>query len=477
MSNDRFHNIAEAERLFALQHTDANLQLAKETSVKERIARIRKIERYLLDEKHQQEWTEALWHDLHKCREEAIATELLPVLACMKHIYDELHTWVKDRPTGVPLALAGLKAFVRHEPKGHVLVIAPWNYPLQLAINPLIHAIAAGNVALLKPSEVAAHTSAFLKKMIGDLFEEREVAVVEGDVPTTTALLAKPWHHIFFTGSPAVGKVVMKAASEHLTSVTLELGGKSPVIVDDTYDAARAAEKITWGKCVNAGQTCIAPDYLLIHQSRLEPFLKAFAERVERMYDPQGKGVRASQEYGRIINTRNFHRVKGLIDDAVAKGARLAIGGELVEEEKFIAPHVLIDVTADMAIMREEIFGPALPVITFTDLKEVPSLIARLERPLALYIMSNSRRNTEYLLHNTTAGGTAINDVMVTSVNPLLPFGGINNSGIGKSNGHHGFIEFSNERGVLKRSWGTLSILFPPYKPTLVKWAARIARI
>jgi aldehyde dehydrogenase (NAD+) len=477
MSNDRFHNIAEAERLFALQHTDANLQLAKETSVKERIARIRKIERYLRDEKHMQEWTDALWQDLHKNRDEAIATELLPVLSCMKHIYDELHGWVKDAPTGVPLALAGLKSYIRHEPKGHVLVIGPWNYPLQLAINPLIHAIAAGNVILVKPSEMAQATSAFIKKMIGELFDERQIAVVEGDVPTTTALLAKPWHHIFFTGSPAVGKVVMKAASEHLTSVTLELGGKSPVIVDEGFDAEKAAEKISWGKCVNAGQTCIAPDYLLIHQSKLQPFLQAFAKRVDHMYDTEGKGVRASQEYGRIINTRNFQRVKGLIDDAVAKGARVAVGGELVEEEKFIAPHVLIDVTPEMSIMREEIFGPVLPVITFTDVKEVPVIIARLERPLALYILSNNRRNTEYLLHNTTAGGTVINDLMLTSVNPQLPFGGINNSGIGKSNGRYGFIEFSNERGVLKRSWGTLSMLFPPYNSTLVKWAARIARI
>lgn len=477
MSQERFHNMAEAERLFALQHTEANLQLAKETSVKERIARIRKIERYLLDDKHQQEWTDALWQDLHKCRDEAITTELLPMLACMKHIYDELHHWVKDKPTGVPLAMAGLKSYIRHEPKGHVLVIAPWNYPLQLAINPLIHAIAAGNVILVKPSEMAQATSAFIKKMVGELFDAREIAVIEGDVPTTTALLSKPWNHIFFTGSPAVGKVVMKAAAEHLTSVTLELGGKSPVIVDEGYDVAKASEKITWGKCVNAGQTCIAPDYLLIHQSKLQPFLQAFEQRVERMYDADGKGVRASQEYGRIINTRNFQRVKGLIDDAVAKGARVAIGGELNEAEKFIAPHVLIDVTPEMNIMREEIFGPVLPVMTFTDIKEVPTLIARLERPLALYILSNDRRRTEYLLHNTTAGGTAINDVMITSSNPMLPFGGVNNSGIGKSNGRFGFIEFSNERGVMKRSWGTLSMLFPPYNSTLVKWASRIARI
>lgn len=474
MNTERFQNTAEVERLFALQRDETNLQRAKNSTVKERIARIRKIERYLRDEAHKREWTDALWQDLRKNRDEAIATELLPVVSCMKHIYNELRNWVKDTPTGLPLALAGLKSFIRHEGKGHVLIIAPWNYPLQLAINPLIHAIAAGNVILLKPSEMAQATSAFLKKMIGELFEEREVAVIEGDVPTTTALLKKPFHHIFFTGSPAVGKLVMKAAAENLTSVTLELGGKSPVIVDEDYDVNKAAEKISWGKCVNVGQTCIAPDHLLIHQSKLQPFLKAFEQRVEQMY---GKDLRASKEYGRIINGKNFNRVKALLDDAVSKGARVAVAGEIVEEEKFIAPHVLVDVTPEMDIMREEIFGPLLPVITFTDIKEVPAIIARQERPLALYILSNDRRNTEFLLHNTTAGGTVINDLMLTSVNPMLPFGGVNNSGIGKSNGRYGFIEFSNERGVLKRSWGSLSMLYPPYNSRLITWAERIARL
>lgn len=477
MSNDRFHNIAEAERLFALQHTNANLQVAKETSVKERIARIRKIERYLLDERNMAVWTEALRQDLGRDPEESKVIELLPWLVACKHVYDNLHDWVKDLPSGTPLAMAGLKGWTRYEPKGHVLIIAPWNYPLQLTVLPLIHAIAAGNVVLIKPSEISSHTSGFIKKMIGELFDEREVAVVEGDVPTTTALLAKPWHHIFFTGSPAVGKVVMKAAAEHLTSVTLELGGKSPVIVHDSYDIAKAARAIVWGKCLNTGQTCIAPDHAFVPQHKLEDFLKAFQAAVDRMYDPESKGLRQAKDYGRMIDTRNFKRVKDLVDDAVAKGARIVIGGELDEAEKFIAPHALIDVTPDMRIMREEIFGPVLPVLTYTDVKEVPALIARLERPLSLYILSHNSKATEYLLRNTTAGTTAINELMVVSSNPMVPFGGVNNSGIGKSGGRHTFVEFSNERGIQKRTWGTLAPLKPPFKPFFVKWAMRLSRL
>ncbi len=474
---DRFRNIVEAEGLFALQHTAANLQLARESTVKQRIARIRKIERYLLDPQHMREWTEALRLDLGRDPEESKVIELLPFLVACKHVYDNLQDWVKDKPAGTPLSMAGLKGYTRFEPKGHVLIIAPWNYPLQLTVVPLIHAIAAGNVVLVKPSEISAHTSAFIKRMIVELFEPQEVAVVEGDVPTTTALLAKPFHHIFFTGSPAVGKIVMKAAAEHLTSVTLELGGKSPLIVHDSYDIAEAARAIAWGKCLNTGQSCIAPDYVIVHQSKLEDFLGAYKNAVDSMYDPERTGLRQSKEYGRMIDTRNYKRVKGLIDDAVVKGARIAIGGETLEAEKFIAPHVIIDVTPDMAIMREEIFGPVLPVLTYHDVKEVPAMIARLERPLSLYILSRDRKATDFLMRNTTAGTTAINELMTTSSNPMVPFGGINNSGIGKSGGRHTFVEFSNERGVQKRIWGTLAPLKPPFRSFFIKWAIRLARL
>jgi len=473
----RHTDITEIERLFQLQHPFESLQKLKKTSVKERIARIKKIEKYLLDETHQKEWTAALHYDLHKSKEEAITTELVPILTCMKHIYDELHRWVENEPVSAPWVMAGLKSYVKYEPKGHVMVIAPWNYPLQLAINPVIHAIAAGNVILLKPSEVAAATSKFLHQMISDLFDETEIAVVEGGVPETTALLEKPFHHIFFTGSPSVGKIVMRAAAENLTSITLELGGKSPVIIDGTMKMDTAAGKVAFGKCLNAGQTCIAPDYVLIQEKYLDDFVEAYKKQVNSFYNAEGKGIDQSENYPRIINSKNAERIKSYIDDAVAKGAVIAFEGKTDTENRLITPYVLTNVTYDMKIMQDEIFGPVLPIMTFEKIEEVPQRIAAKEKPLALYILSKNRRNTKFILDNTTSGGASINELMVTSINPYLPFGGSNHSGMGKSNGKYSFIEFSNERGVVKRNWGTFKIVYPPFNKTLIKWLAKIARL
>lgn len=477
MTDHRFSNVAEADRLFGLQHAAGNLQRLKDSTVKDRLERIRRIERYLLDEQRMREWTEALRLDLGRSPEESKVIELLPMLAAFRHLYVNLREWVKDQPAPVPLAMSGLKAWTRYEPKGHVLIIAPWNYPLQLTVLPLMHAIAAGNAVLVKPSEVSAHTSAFIKRMITNLFDEAEVAVVEGDVPTTTALLAKPFHHIYFTGSPAVGKVVMRAAAEHLTSVTLELGGKSPVIVHRSFNIRKAANLIIWGKCMNTGQTCIAPDYALVHADQLDAFIAACAEEIPRLYDPSGKGLESSPDYGRIVNERNFQRVKALIDDAVAKGARVAIGGGMREGERFMAPHVITGVTTDMAVMQDEVFGPVLPVIAYTELDEALTVIEKLERPLSFYILSNDKRATEAIMRRTTAGTTAINELMATSSNPWQPFGGVNHSGLGKSGGRHSFLAFSNERSVQKRVWGTLAPLRPPFKPFFIRWAMRLARL
>lgn len=467
----------EIERVFQVQHPFENLQKLKKTAAKERIARIKKIERYLLDDQHQTEWLAALHYDLRKSKEEAITTELAPILSSMKHIYDELAYWMEDEKVSVPWMMAGLSSFVKYEPKGHVMVISPWNYPLQLAVNPVIHAIAAGNVVLLKPSEVAAATSKFLHQMFTDLFDESEVAVIEGGIPETSLLLEKPFHHIFFTGSPAVGKIVMRAAADNLTSVTLELGGKSPVIIDGTLDMKTAAGKVAFGKCLNAGQTCIAPDYVLIKEGLENDFVANFEQHINKFYNQDGKGIENAEEYPRIINSKNASRVASYVTDAVEKGAKVAIEGKIDEENRLITPFVLTNVTPDMKVMQDEIFGPVLPVMTYKSLDEVPDRIAQMEKPLALYILSKNRKNINFLLNNTTSGGAAINELMVTSINPYLPFGGSNFSGIGKSNGKYSFIEFSNERGVVKRKWGTFSIIYPPYNKTLIKWLAKIARI
>ncbi|WP_020538904.1 aldehyde dehydrogenase family protein [Lewinella cohaerens] len=471
------YDIKEVDRIFDLQRRTENLQRMKNTTAAERLEHIAKIEKYILNEENQTRLAKAMWYDLRKSREEMLATEIIPILTILVHIKRQLKAWMRPQRAGAPLAMLGISSYVRYEPKGQVLLIAPWNYPFQLAINPLLHAIAAGNVCIVKPSEISAATSSFIKNMVQDLFDENEVAVIEGDVPVSQALLDKPFHHIFFTGSPAVGKIVMKAASKHLTSVTLELGGKSPCIIDETANVNVAAERIAWGKLLNNGQTCIAPDYVLVHESQKTGFLNAYQAWVEKSYNSDQKGIQASPYYTRIINEKNFHRVKNLIDDAVAKGAQLIGSGETDADDKFIAPCLLDQVTTEMTVMQEEIFGPVLPVITYRDLSEVPAFIHQLPKPLALYIMSKSRKNQEYLLSNTTAGGTAINELMITTLNPELPFGGVNNSGIGKSNGKHSFIEFSNERGVMKRRFLDFKMLFPPYKTTIFEWMTKAARL
>jgi len=467
---------AEVDRIFGLQHEPQNLHRLKISSAKERIARIKKMERYMRSEPHLSEWTGALWKDLHKCREEAIATEWLTVLTNLKHIYAELEGWMRDEPVNTPLVLTGLKSWVRHEAKGHVLIIAPWNYPLQLVLNPLIYAIAAGNAVLIKPSEMAPATAAFLKKMVSVVFDEQEVAVIEGGVQTATELLKKPFHHIFFTGSTKVGRIVMRAAAENLTSVTLELGGKSPVILDDSFDMATAAERIAWGKCINAGQTCIAPDYALVPENKLDAFTDAFARTVDRFYNPKGKGVEHSKDFGRIIDDRNYERMAELIEDAKNKGANLVLEGKKNAEDRLVTPHLLTKVTPEMKVMQEEIFGPILPVLTYRRRDEIPGIINQFERPLALYIMSKNQKNTDFVLQHTSSGGVGINETLVTIVNPEVPFGGVNHSGIGKSNGKYSFLEFSNERGVVKRTWFNFKLIYPPYNSAIVKLLMKVAK-
>jgi len=470
------YNIQEVERIYTLQHTIENMQRVRNTSVKERIAKIKKIEKYLLDKTNQNKLKSALWKDLRKSEAEMLATEIAPVISSIHHVYKNLSEWMEDNYVDAPITLAGVYSKIKYEPKGHVLIIAPWNYPLQLVFNPLIHAIAAGNVIMVKPSEMAANTAIFIEEMIKSLFEESEIAVVQGDVPVTTKILEQQFHHIFFTGSPNVGKIVMQAAAKHLTSVTLELGGKSPTIVDESCNAKSAAEKIAWGKCLNNGQTCIAPDYLLIQESKLKDFTESFRQTIQKFYNQENKGIDQSDDYGRIINVKNFHRIKSLIDDAVSKGATIEFGGEFQENENFISPTLISNIKNDMLIIHEEIFGPVLPIITFKNINEAIAFINDKPKPLAFYIMSNNSKNINYILNNTSAGGVVVNDLMLTTINPNMPFGGVNNSGIGKSNGRHSFIEFSNEKAVLVRRWGTFKMIYPPYKIGLFNWLVKIAK-
>jgi aldehyde dehydrogenase (NAD+) len=441
---------AEIDRLYALQQS--RREAVGRTTARERIAKIRALHDALLSRRD--EIRTALWEDYRKPPSEVDLTEIFAVLGEARHAMRHLKGWMKGHRVAPTRALLGSRSRIAYEPKGVVLIISPWNFPINLTLGPLVSAIAAGNCAILKPSELTPHASAAMRRILADLFDESEVAMVEGDATVATELLRRKWDHIFFTGSPAVGKIVMKAAAEYLTSVTLELGGKSPVIVDRTANLDEAARKIAWGKFLNSGQICIAPDYLLVDRSVAAAFsgkLKAAIEGVPA----EARGV--------LVNMRHATRVKALLDSAVAGGARILIGG--ATQERDIAPTVLTDVPADASILQEEIFGPLLPMVTFDTREEAYRIIASREKPLVLYLFSRDRSVIRDVMAHTRAGGTVVNDTLVHFYQTNLPFGGVGNSGVGKSHGFYGFEAFSNARGVLEQPtrFSIVQMVYPPY--------------
>jgi aldehyde dehydrogenase (NAD+) len=449
----------------------AHAPVVARTTWRERREKLLRMERYLLDKVHHQELVDALKKDFHKHEVETAISESGVSIQQLRHIRRYLKQWMSPQYVPVPLQLAGCTCYVQCEPKGVCLIIAPWNYPALLTITPLAYAIAAGNTAVVKPSEFTPHTSAFLVKMVGSLFPPEEVSVCQGDAAVATALLEQPFNHIFFTGSPQVGKIVMQAASKHLASVTLELGGKSPSVIDETASIKDAVLKTAWAKCLNAGQTCIAPDYLLVHESQAQAFETAFRETIARFYQPDGQPVEASDSLAHIVSDRHHARLVDLLEDAISKGAKVAVGGQYSSDTRFIAPTLLTGVTADMKIMQEEIFGPILPMITYREESEIYTLIGSLPKPLTSYIHSRNKTFVNRFLQKTTAGGAVVNDYLLGFGNPYLPFGGVNNSGIGKSLGQRGFTEFSNEKGIIRRWLGNYYFIFPPYNSFKAKLA------
>ncbi|GAA4830460.1 aldehyde dehydrogenase family protein [Algivirga pacifica] len=467
--------INDLERVFQKQKVKA-IEWRTSTA-KERIHRLKKLQRYMLS--HQKEIEQALHIDLRKHEVEAVMTEIYVANKEIKECIKHLKGWMKPKYVSTPLPLFTTSGKVVYEPKGVSLIIAPWNYPFFLQMGPFVNAIAAGNTAILKPSEMTPHVSSIVKKIISEVFEEEEAYVAEGGVEVSTALLEMPFDHIYFTGSPQVGKIIMNAAAKNLSSVTLELGGKSPVVVDKKVNQKDAAKKIIWGKLTNMGQTCVAPDYLLVHEEIEKEFLDALQESMQKMYNADGKGIQQAEALSRIVNERHFDRIVGIIEDAIVKGAEVVCGGTWDRDDLYIAPTILRNVTEDMKVMQEEIFGPLLPVNTYKTLEEAIEIVDRREKPLAYYIFSKSRRAQKYLLNHSTAGSTAINETILQVAHPHLPFGGVNNSGIGKANGYYSFLEFSNQRSVLKQKVGltNMSMLYPPYTPfsatminTLKKW-------
>jgi aldehyde dehydrogenase (NAD+) len=367
--------------------------------------------------------------------------------------------------------MLGTKARIIPEPKGTALIIAPWNYPVGLSLGPLVSALAAGCAVVLKPSELAPASAAVIADIVGEALPEDLVRVVQGGVEVSTQLLEQPFDHIFFTGSPRVGKIVMAAAAKHLASVTLELGGKSPVIVGPGADLKKAAKMIAWGKFANAGQTCIAPDHVFVAKQIEAPFLAELKAAIAKMYGKTEEAQHASRDLARIINPDHFARLTEMIAEAEAEGARPLTGGASKPESRYIAPTVMMGTDPSMKLEQEEIFGPVLPVIPFTDPDEVLARIEAGPKPLALYIFERDRSLIDRLRRASTSGAVGINIALAHYLHPNLPFGGIGNSGLGAAHGHYGFLAFSHERAVLENRFAPLGMLMPPYR------GARIAKL
>jgi aldehyde dehydrogenase (NAD+) len=410
-------------------------------------------------------FAQALKADFGKAPVEVDLTEIKAVTKEVEHAVVNIDDWMAPDRVNSPLLFTGTRSEVHYEPKGVVLIMSPWNYPVNLTLGPLIGAIAAGNCAVLKPSEHTPHTAEALQDLIADLYDEREITVITGGPDVAQTLTAQPFDHIYFTGSPAIGRLVMKAAAEHLTSVTLELGGKSPAIVDGTANLDRAAGRIAWSKFTNAGQTCIAPDYLLVEERVHDELVERLRDILHRFYGATPEAQKGSESYARLVHADHYEKVVSLLNGAVEAGARVAAGGQHDAATNYVAPTILTDVPLDARIMQDEIFGPLLPVFSYQSLNDALRIINDRPAPLSLYVFSEREATVETVLNRTTAGSTCVNEGFIHFINPSLPFGGKGESGLGRAHGYRSFQEFSNERSVLRRTYGSdlLQTLYPPY--------------
>jgi aldehyde dehydrogenase (NAD+) len=409
----------------------------------------------------------ALQADLRKARFEAWASETGFVGNEIEHALTNLRAWMKRERVPTPLVYQPGFSWIAREPLGVVLIIGPWNYPLQLVVGPLVGALAAGDCAVLKPSELAPRTSAAVAEWVPRYLDPECVAVVEGGIPETQALLAERFDHIFYTGGGAVGRVVMEAAAKHLTPVTLELGGKSPCVVAADADLDVAAHRIVWGKFFNAGQTCVAPDYLLVERSIEASLLERVRGAVRELY---GEDPRRSPDYARIINERHYRRLVALLETG-----EVVLGGQTADEERYIAPTVIRGVEATAPVMADEIFGPILPVLAVADLEEAIAFVNARPKPLALYVFSENRAVARRVIDRTSSGGVCINDTIAHLAIPDLPFGGVGASGMGAYHGRAGFETFSHRRSVLEHSTTVdPAMRYPPYDERKLRWAKRL---
>ncbi len=413
--------------------------------------------------KYESEITHALRSDLGKSAFETYATEIGFILEEINYTLKNLSSWAKIKKVKTPLTLFPGKSFIHPEPYGVVLLISPWNYPFQLCLSPFIGAIASGNRVVLKPSEFALETSSIIKKIISEVFKEDEVIIVEGGLEETQTLLKQKFDYIFFTGSTGVGKVIMKAAAENLTPVTLELGGKSPCLIEESANIDIAAKRVAWGKFLNAGQTCVAPDFVLIPAKLQDQFIERLNYYITTFY---GLDVKTSHDYPRIVNHRHFDRLEQLLIPE-----KIAVGGQLIREENFIGPTVMKNVVWSDKVMQDEIFGPILPIIPYENLQEAIKQILNLPKPLAFYLFSEDSEKQNQIISMIPFGGGCINDTVIHLANPNLPFGGVGTSGIGSYHGQKSFDTFTHYKSLYQQgSLVDIPLRYPPYNEQKMNW-------
>lgn len=409
--------------------------------------------------KHEPDILDALKSDLGKNKVEVYATEVGFVMKELSYIIKELKNWAKTKSVTTPMMQFPAKSFIKYEPYGTVLIIGPFNYPFQLVMSPLIGALAAGNCAVVKPSEMTPQTSMVVQEILEEVFPEDYVKVIQGEKEVTSQLLDERFDYIFFTGSTKVGQIVYEKASKHLTPVTLELGGKSPVIIDDTANLKVAAERIAFGKFMNAGQTCVAPDYVLIDNTVKMKFVKALQTTIQEFYGAQ---IEQSEDFGRIVNDNHFNRLVNIIEDS---RQQVIYGGESNADELFVAPTIILDPKLSDSVMQQEIFGPILPIIGYDTFNEVYDIVEQYEKPLALYLFTEDSDQITAVFNRLSFGGGCVNDTILHLANPNLPFGGVGHSGIGSYHGKYSFELFSHEKSYITKSTKLESgLLFPPYK-------------
>jgi aldehyde dehydrogenase (NAD+) len=420
-----------------------------------RIAQLKKLKQALLD--HEQELIEGLYADLHKAPFDAYLSELYLVIKEINYAINHLNCWMQKNSVRIPLIYFPARSYILHEPLGVVLIIGTWNYPLQLTCIPLINALAAGNCTIIKPSEYAPYTARIITKIIKNNFDSGYINIINGDAAIAQKLTEQPFDHIFFTGGIRVGKLVMEAAAHHLTPVTLELGGKNPCIVTPHVSLSCAAKRIAWGKFLNAGQNCTAPDYVLIHESIKKQFIEQLRHWITLFYS---ESPEKSPHYGRIINQQHFDRLYTLLHEGTT-----LLGGQYNRDELYIAPTVLDSPSDESTLMSDEIFGPLLPLLSYTTLNNAIASITRHPKPLAIYIFSNNQEEQQKVIRQTSSGSIGINDVMLQASMPHLPFGGVGASGFGRYHGKAGFDLFSNQKVVFHNScWFDLALRYPLYR-------------